>query len=147
MSSWVFDYNEPSCNTLQETPNVTLVEANPVNITTAVENEIPTYKFIESAFLFQKNSSKVDLNNFDKNILTENQVEKIIITGNTCQLGSYPYNYNLGFKRANAVSDYLNSIGINKNKLIIKSDGEKNPISKNLSKNRRVDLNIIFNTK
>lgn len=69
---------------------------------------------------------------------------KCEITGNASNVGSPEYNLMLSEKRSQAVANFLvEEFGINKNRLILKSNGLTDPLAKNLHKiNRRVDLQL-----
>ena len=54
----------------------------------------------------------------------------ILITGHCDERGTLEYNLALGEKRANAVRDYLVSLGISKVKLRVTSYGENRPFSR-----------------
>jgi len=74
-------------------------------------------------------------------------ISNIIISGFTDSDGSVGYNQNLGLKRAQSVSEYLNSLKLNPNKL--QSFGKLKPIASNNSDegksiNRRVDITINY---
>lgn len=73
--------------------------------------------------------------------------KQVTVTGHTDNVGSPASNYNLGLKRAQKVADYLNSEGVDKTKLKVLSEGERNPIADNTtedgrSKNRRITITI-----
>ncbi|MCK4922231.1 MAG: OmpA family protein [Bacteroidales bacterium] len=75
---------------------------------------------------------------------TESTVE---ITGYTDGLGSAEYNHRLGLTRANSVILHFHKLGINDDRLIIKSEGESNPVASNntvegRAKNRRAEITI-----
>jgi outer membrane protein OmpA-like peptidoglycan-associated protein len=69
----------------------------------------------------------------------------ILITGHTCNIGTERENVRVGYARAQAVAKYLQSKGIDSQRMDIHSDGESNPqVSNNSpahrSKNRRVTI-------
>jgi len=77
-----------------------------------------------------------------------NQDYKVILEGNTDSRGSIKYNQKLSLMRANAVSDALESLGIDPSRITAKGLGELNPIASNANKegraqNRRVDAKFI----
>ncbi len=77
-----------------------------------------------------------------------NQDYKVILEGNTDSTGSKKYNQQLSLMRANAVSDALEGLGVNPDKITTKGLGESNPIATNKTKegraqNRRVDAKFI----
>ena len=74
--------------------------------------------------------------------------DKIKITGHTDSIGSANYNQKLSVRRAEAVRDYLVSLGADANKMEVSGAGEANPIADNKTKegrakNRRVEVEII----
>ena len=76
--------------------------------------------------------------------VSESTVE---ITGHTDALGSEEYNHRLGLTRANSVILHFHKLGINDNQLIIKSEGESNPVASDnteegRAKNRRAEIII-----
>lgn len=78
-------------------------------------------------------------------ILQNNPDAVLEIQGHTDSIGSEEYNKVLGDRRAESVFDYLNSKGINPNRLKTVSFGEAKPIASNATDtgramNRRVDL-------
>ncbi len=75
------------------------------------------------------------------------RADRIIITGHTDNVGSPEYNMKLSLRRAEAVRDYLVSLGIDPAKLEVKGEGESNPVADNTkeegrAKNRRVEVDI-----
>ena len=81
-------------------------------------------------------------------IMQDNPGVVVELQGNTDSVGSDAYNKALAEKRANAVSDYLKSKGINPNRLKTLSLGKSKPTASNAteagrSQNRRVDLVIV----
>ncbi|OJJ15872.1 hypothetical protein BKI52_36750 [marine bacterium AO1-C] len=73
------------------------------------------------------------------------------ITGHTDHLGEEEFNKTLSLQRAQAVEKYLLDKGI-KNKMIVKGEGESQPIAPNNTeagrrKNRRVDVELDYGNK
>ena len=60
------------------------------------------------------------------------------ITGYTDNIGSPEYNMQLGHERAAAVQTYLMGMGINANRILIKSKGEKDPAACNSTEEGRM---------
>ncbi len=92
--------------------------------------------------------------NLDKlaEVLKNNPDTNISIYGHTDSKGSDAYNLTLSEKRANAVVDYLTSLGISRNRMTAKGLGESEPIATNeteegRAKNRRVEFAITANEK
>lgn len=81
-------------------------------------------------------------------ILLERDSEQgISIIGHTCDIGNKARNQEVGLQRANIVADYLETKGINKNRLFIESQGEEFPLCPNTSeinrqRNRRVEIKL-----
>jgi len=72
---------------------------------------------------------------------------KVKITGYTDDRGAAAYNQKLSEKRAKAVKQYLESQGIDANRVAAEGKGEANPVADNgtaegRAKNRRVELEI-----
>lgn len=80
-------------------------------------------------------------------ILKRNPVISLIITGHTCNLGSYNSNYKIGLKRARKVRQMFSKQDVPNNQMEIISKAFKVPVAPNNSeanraKNRRVELDI-----
>jgi OOP family OmpA-OmpF porin len=74
--------------------------------------------------------------------------EKVIITGHTDSTGTAEYNQKLSIRRAEAVRDYLISIGADASKMEVKGMGMTKPIADNKTakgraQNRRVEVEVI----
>lgn len=72
----------------------------------------------------------------------------LYVEGHADQAGETEYNMTLGERRAKAVSDYLSTLGIDKDRLHIVSYGEEKPLAsgadaKAMAKNRRVDFRVM----
>jgi len=72
----------------------------------------------------------------------------IKIEGNCDEWGTDEYNYALGLKRAKSVRDALNLKGIDKNRMVMVSYGESNPVCTEhtkecWAKNRRVEFELL----
>lgn len=81
-------------------------------------------------------------------ILNEKPNVKLKVIGHTCNLGSKSLNLRIGKERAESVADYLNSKGVARDRMIVDSKGELEPMypnnsSENRAKNRRVALEIV----
>lgn len=75
------------------------------------------------------------------------RADKIIITGHTDNVGAADYNMKLSLKRAEAVRDYLVSIGVDPAKMEVSGEGMTKPVADNATaegraKNRRVEVDI-----
>ena len=80
-----------------------------------------------------------------KDILIENPVGNLLIEGYASADGSEEYNIELSVKRAEAVRDFLNKIGINIERLEVRGLGVNSPVGNNESpegraENRRVQF-------
>ena len=72
---------------------------------------------------------------------------KVEIIGHTDAIGPADYNHRLGLTRANSVILHFQKLGINDPRLILKSEGESNPVADNnteegRAKNRRSEIII-----
>lgn len=81
-------------------------------------------------------------------IMKEYPKMKVEISGHTDDVGNDAYNKTLSNNRAKAVTDYLISLGIPKEKLIAKGFGKTSPITPNVDAesrqlNRRVEFKIL----
>jgi outer membrane protein OmpA-like peptidoglycan-associated protein len=81
-------------------------------------------------------------------ILKSNADTDLNITGYTCDIGTEQRNLEIGMKRAQAVSDYLQNKGIESNRMHLFSKGESEPLvpntpAENKPLNRRVSLTLI----
>lgn len=92
--------------------------------------------------------------NLDKlaEVLRNNPDTNINIYGHTDSKGADSYNLTLSERRANAVAEYLSSLGVSKNRMLAKGLGEGEPIATNdtdegRAKNRRVEFAISANEK
>ncbi|MBN2541875.1 OmpA family protein [bacterium] len=94
-----------------------------------------------------KQESYPELNRL-ADILKENPLRKVEISGHTDNYGSDEYNLDLSDRRAASVVAYLVSVGIEPNRLISKGYGEAVPIDTNetdegRANNRRVEFKFI----
>jgi len=75
-------------------------------------------------------------------------LEVIIAVGHTDSVGNDAYNQKLSVKRAESVKSYLESKGIEKNRIYTEGKGEKQPVADNKTaegraKNRRVEIEVV----
>ena len=82
------------------------------------------------------------------NIMRENPLMKIEISGHTDKTGSEPLNFKLSEARAKAVVDYMVKNGIDRTRMEFRGYGSLQPISDNATsagraKNRRVEFKIL----
>lgn len=107
----------------------------------------------ESMVWFAFNDAVVDpsynkMLELNANYLTNHPDAKIVIQGNTDQRGTPEYNIALGEKRAQAVADYLEALGVNASQISTVSYGEEKPLVQghtdaDYAKNRRAK--IVYN--
>ena len=95
--------------------------------------------------VFQNEGSINDVFYKIKDILIENPVGNLLIEGYASADGSEEYNIELSVKRAEAVRDFLNKIGINIERLEVRGLGVNSPVGNNESpegraENRRVQF-------
>jgi len=101
-------------------------------------------------FDFDKSEFKSDANtekyySESKAYLDKNLQSRLSITGYTDAVGSDEYNLALGYRRAQSLQNYFERMGIPANKIIINSNGEKQPADDNntnegRAKNRRSEI-------
>jgi OOP family OmpA-OmpF porin len=75
------------------------------------------------------------------------RADKIRISGHTDNTGAADYNMKLSQRRAEAVRDYLKSIGVDANKMEVIGEGMSRPIADNRTKegqakNRRAEVEV-----
>jgi OOP family OmpA-OmpF porin len=75
-------------------------------------------------------------------------LEVIIAVGHTDSIGTDAYNQKLSVRRAEAVKAYLQSKGVESNRIYTEGKGEKQPVADNKStagraKNRRVEIEVV----
>ena len=76
----------------------------------------------------------------------------VLVEGHTDSSGSEELNQRLSERRASAVANYINSMNIDRNRLVTRGHGELQPIADNATKegkmqNRRVEIAITANEK
>lgn len=76
------------------------------------------------------------------------KVDSIIATGHTDSIGKASYNKKLSLRRAQAVKDYLVSLGLPSERIFIDGKGATQPVASNKTsqgraRNRRVDVEVI----
>jgi len=124
---------------MEETPGAG-TEAPEVELPTAVEKLQDVY------FDFDKSnikSSQAAILDDDANWIKAHPDKFIILEGHCDERGTVAYNLALGERRANAVRDYLVSLGIDRSRLKTVSYGEERPVDPGhneaaWAKNRRV---------
>ena len=94
-----------------------------------------------------KPEGKEQIKAYKEDVKSElSRADKIRITGHTDNIGTKEYNMKLSQRRADAVRDYLKSIGIDKNVEAI-GEGMSRPVADNRTKegranNRRVEVEV-----
>ena len=129
-------------------------EKSYINETTSeIDGKSITLKSVH--FAFDKYSLSDEMRTIAKNnsklivpVTSNNPNVKIKLEGNCDEWGTDEYNYALGLKRAKTAKDALIRDGINKNKIVLVSFGESNPICTDKTndcykKNRRVDYRLL----
>jgi len=76
------------------------------------------------------------------------KVDSILATGHTDSIGKASYNKKLSLRRAQAVKDYLVSLGLPAERIFIDGKGATQPVASNKTsegraRNRRVDVEVI----
>ncbi|MEJ5287044.1 MAG: Outer membrane lipoprotein omp16 precursor [Candidatus Kapaibacterium sp.] len=80
-----------------------------------------------------------------KNLKDEN-FSKLLFVGHTDEIGTDEYNLQLSLRRAKNTARFVaNLLKIGEDKIEIEGKGKTMPISKDLAKNRRVEIFIIYN--
>ena len=99
--------------------------------------------------LFGKNSSELTNSELIKEFvlayMQTNKTANVLVEGYTCDLGSNEHNMILSQKRAETVKNYMVSLGMSSDKIIIKSYGEEqyNKLGlKTKEEHRRVNVSI-----
>ena len=77
--------------------------------------------------------------------MKDNSSMTLVLEGHADERGTREYNLALGQRRAESVADYLESRGINRSRLVIKSYGEESPAvsesnERAWARNRRVEI-------
>ena len=96
-----------------------------------------------------RESNKRNLQTFAETLKQYTDTD-LLIVGHTDNAGSDSFNQTLSTQRAAAVSDYLVYSGVNRNRLNIEGEGERQPVSSNStelgrSQNRRVEIAVYAN--
>jgi outer membrane protein OmpA-like peptidoglycan-associated protein len=103
---------------------------------------------LNSTVISSSAKTRKNLDGLVKSINTPPTLERLVIEGHTCNLGSSAHNRDLSRKRAKAVRDILvKKYKVPANKILIVGMGEARPMTSNTSelgrrKNRRVELKI-----
>jgi outer membrane protein OmpA-like peptidoglycan-associated protein len=110
-------------------------------------------KVVLNNILFETGKSVLTSGSFTElnrlfNILLDNPLMRIEISGHTDNTGSQAINFKLSENRAKAVVDYLVQMGINRGRMDFRGYGSLQPISDNATsqgraENRRVEFKIL----
>lgn len=131
----------------QITESQTIVADTAVQSEALLPNDLTIYfDFDDAGF---KNDLQTDTSVVEfKTWLNKHPESMLSITGHTDIIGTSEYNQTLGFKRARTIQKYLESRGINADKMILDSKGKDQPIivdqttEEGRAKNRRVVITI-----
>jgi OmpA-OmpF porin, OOP family len=69
--------------------------------------------------------------------------KKVLIEGHTDRQGSREFNLELSERRAQAVADYLKTLGVSADRLSVKGFGFDRPVSDSAERNRRVEAVLV----
>jgi OOP family OmpA-OmpF porin len=133
--------------TIQSIPEIPAIVVDSVMQSDAImPNDLMIYfEFDDASF---NTNPKTDNSVVEfKSWLDKNPESILSITGHADKIGTSEYNQALGHKRAQTIKKYLESTGINIDKLIAESKGEDQPlgdqsIEEGRAKNRRAVLTI-----
>jgi outer membrane protein OmpA-like peptidoglycan-associated protein len=95
-----------------------------------IEPQTKTFVFEDVHFDFDRYTLRTDALRVLDEAITAMQADsslRLQIEGHTCNIGTAEYNLALGERRATAVREYLNSRGINPDRLSVVSYGEERP--------------------
>lgn len=149
--------NEPVAeeNPAEEANNEAVAEETPAQETAGEERSTETIQ-LERAIYFDFDSARLTEESKERlqevateltNNTNNNNIE-IRIEGHADERGSHEYNMELGHQRAEAVKEYLASVGVDRAYLSTVSYGEKQPLLEEShpeawSQNRRVEFIVI----
>lgn len=125
------------------------IESNPKlaatdSIEAQMNQQVYRYRFDESVL---NDSAKQSLSEIAE-VLLVNPKQLLKVEGHTCEMGSREYNIALGWRRANAVKDFLVSQGVLTSQIEVVSYGQEKPIDlghseKSRLKNRRAHVKFV----
>lgn len=137
-------------NTIEKTNTITNVEEKIEKVT---DNKQLLLDQAPETILFDIGQFMIKPMYFKKLIYFAQQIKKypdlnIQIIGHTDNSGNAEKNLILSNQRANAVKVYLEKRGVSRDHILIKSDGQDNPIAENATKsgksqNRRVEIKFV----
>jgi outer membrane protein OmpA-like peptidoglycan-associated protein len=151
ISAWL--YNDKLLPTIQNPVTVKAIsesKTNPADSLMKLKASMPRQLLIY--FDFDKTKINTDPHTDSsiavfKTWLENHEGSMLTVSGNTDIVGTTEYNNALGMKRAGITGKYLETKGINANRIIIESQGEGNPVAGYLTaderaKNRRTEISI-----
>ncbi|MBN2348149.1 MAG: OmpA family protein [Bacteroidales bacterium] len=123
----------------------TLIKSRVPEKTAIPENLIVYFAFDKSDFNADTTTDKYFY--LSTAYLEQNIHARLSITGHTDAIGSDEYNKSLGYRRARTMQHYFESKGLQANKIIVESKGEKEPADLNntaagRTNNRRTVITI-----
>lgn len=151
ISAWL--YNDYLLPALKKPAPVTAIPENQTNeADSLVKLRESMPKNLIIYFEFDRSKFKPDAQTNESISEFKSWLEKypgsmLSVTGHTDMVGTPEYNMKLGMKRAQAVSEYLESKGIPAGKIVAESKGETMPAAgyiteEGRAKNRRTDISI-----
>jgi OmpA-OmpF porin, OOP family len=105
---------------------------------------------VKLSLLFDYNDDHLtdsSVNVLNKYFPAGTKVKMINITGHADEQGTSGYNMDLSMRRARNVAKYLSSLGISHSLISTEWKGSKQPVSTDLSRNRRVEIEILIEQK
>lgn len=143
--------------TTSKAPRAAYGHRTPQVVTASVPSNKPQQITIASDILFKFNSSQIvhqrartELAKIAKLTLPPRKLQRLVIDGHTCNIGSDSYNYKLSQRRAASVKRYLASeFRLPAHKISIRGFGEAKPMASNRTPkgrklNRRVEFKIYY---
>ena len=126
-----------------------VVVPKPAPVVTKVKDDAPVAfrGFFDTNKSLLKDEAKTQLNDYSE-YMNHHTSTKVKVSGHTDSTGTETYNQALSEKRANSVKTYLESKGIDGQRIQTEGLGESQPVATNKTKegraqNRRVELEII----
>ena len=121
------------------------------------EERVPDKIYVIRDILFKFNSSGINqdiahksLNSIGESLIASDKLDKLVIEGHTCSIGSESYNEILSRRRAAAIKDWLiKQYHIPASKIIVMGFGKSRPLATNKTPqgrklNRRVEFKIYY---
>jgi OOP family OmpA-OmpF porin len=145
----------PPSPVAKEAPPAPVAKEEPLPVPPAPPVAKGKVMMFDSAALFDfdkadlKPQGKEQIKAYREEVRAEmSRADKIKITGHTDSTGAADYNRKLSLRRAEAVRDYLISLGGDGSKMEVIGAGETSPIADNSTKegrakNRRVEVEVI----